>query len=114
MSNQQPQASTAVCSSAAAEEGSNRVGCEHLVCSTDSSCNNAVSYVQSKTRNKTDGLQVSIKEITHNTSPNEICTANNSFNEPPINLINSCNMQAADTQDQLPIQEVCYHNIGHS
>ena len=111
MSNQQPQASTAVCSSAAAEEGSNRVGCKQLTCSTDSSCNNVVSYVQSKTRNKTDELQVSIKEITHTTSPNEICTANTSFNEPPINLTDSCNMQAADTQDQLPIQEVCYQNM---
>ena len=113
MSNQQSQASTAACSSAAAEEGSNRVGCEQLTCSTDLSRNNAVSYVQSKTRNNTDELQVSIKEITHNTSPNEIRTVNTSFNEPPINLINSCNMQAADTQDQLPIQEVYYHNIGH-
>ena len=114
MSNQQSQASTVACSSGAAEEGSNRVGCEHLVYSTDSSCNNAISYVQSKTRNNTDELQVSVKEITHNTSPNEICTVNTSFNKPPINLINSCNMQTTDAEDQLPIQEVCYHNIGHS
>ena len=115
MSKQQPQATVAAYLGDA-EEGTDNERYNHLLYDTDPSynSNNAVSYVQHKTVNNTDGLQVSNEKSTHTTSPYETCTTSKSCNRSPINLtdiyiyIYSCNMQTADAQDQLPIQEVCY------
>ena len=76
MSKQQTQASAAAYLGDA-EEGSDNEGCKDLLYDTDPSynSNNAVSNVQHKTVNNTDGLQVSIKKSTHTTSPYETCTA---------------------------------------
>ena len=117
MSKQQTQASTAAYLGDA-EEGTDNEGCNHLLYDTDPSynSNNAVCYVQHKTVNNTDGLQVSIEKSTHTTSPYETCTTSCSkpFNQPPVNLTDICNMQAADAQGQLPVREVCYHIIGYN
>ena len=115
MSKQQTQASTAAYLGDA-EEGTDSKGCKDLLYNTDPSynSNNAVSYVQHTTVNNTDGLKVSNEKSTHTTSPYETCTTSKPFNQPPVNLTDSCNMQAADAQDQLPIQEVCYLTIGYN
>ena len=115
MSKQQPQASAAAYLGDA-EEGTDNEGCNHLLYDTDPSynSNNAVCYVQHKTVNNTYGLQVSIEKSTHTTSPYQTSTTGKSFNQPSVNLTDICNMQAADTQDQLPIQEVCYLIIDYN
>ena len=110
MSKQQPQATAGAYLGTAEERtDSDHEGCKHLLYGTDPSynSNNAVSNVQHTTVNNTDGLQVSIEKSTHTTIPYETYTTSKSFDQPPVNLTDICNMQAADTQDQLPIQEVC-------
>ena len=109
MSKQQPQATAGAYLGTAEERtDSDHEGCKHLLYGTDPSynSNNAVSYVQHTTVN-IDGLQVSIEKSTHTTIPYETYTTSKSFDQPPVNLTDICNMQAADTPDQLPIQEVC-------
>ena len=112
MSKQQPQASAAAHLGTAEErtDSDRHEGCKDLLYGTDPSynSNNAVSYVQHTTVNNTDGLKVSNEKSTHTTSPYETCTTSKPFNRPPVNVTDSCNMQVADAQDQLPVQEVCY------
>ena len=107
MSKQQPQATVAAYLGDA-EEGTDNERYNHLLYDTDPSynSNNAVSYVQHKTVNNTNGLQVSNEKLTQITSPYETCTTSKPFNQPPVNLTDTCNMEASDAQDQLPIQEV--------
>ena len=68
------------------------------------SSNNVINYGQSRTVNITDKLEVHSQDAksTHTTSSYE--TASKFFIQPPIN---SCSIQTADAQDQLPLQEVC-------